>query len=531
MQNWDQWTSDIDEISTENERNYENVVDRLFNYALQEPRTPTEIEQKTAYGGWTQLTSPTMQPPREWSDAYTVATEMGEEAEDFIKKYTTDAITTFKNEVNQKYPDALLNTEQKAEKQRFIAEQELRIQENLDRSQGIGLASHTIALGNQRLIPEIMSGLNNRLEVTGAIAEREKQYEIAKDTSTATTAIKNAVQGMDGPGMGHGLLPSTETLNSLGTNYYQYVQGQKQQQAFAMTPEQYIDAIGRENVIDSVNQKRVDDYKNTDAFTELMRGMVGLPERPEVDGGGEFGAVQDFADVFESQLRAVPGSIDNQKDALEATMLSFQGQGITPMGDFAPFSGMRMDKFGQPIYESGPEFLQNLSLYPWQVQEMVNYAQNRPPSDIVAERFGAAGPPSPPSNIFGQKETRYFTSGGETPMHVVGGQLVPDMSKVRSVQLPSGPFKVSTPYLPSTEVLRPEPPPPPNITTEPYFNLGFNPIASSVQEPQAEFDPYPQSNIFGINNYDPDQYGKFSPYTRPWQGGRDIVEVRFGHKL
>ena len=121
MQNWDQWTSDIDEISSENERNYENVVDRLFNYALQEPRTPTEIEQKTAYGGWRQLTSPTMQPPRQWSDAYTVATEMGEEAEDFIKKYTTDAITTFKDEVNQKYPDALLTTEQQAEKKKFIA--------------------------------------------------------------------------------------------------------------------------------------------------------------------------------------------------------------------------------------------------------------------------------------------------------------------------------------------------------------------------------------------------------------------------
>jgi hypothetical protein len=358
---------------------------------------------------------------------------MGEEAEDFIKKYTTDAITTFKNEVNQKYPDALLNTEQKAEKQRFIAEQELRIQDNLDRSKGMGLPSHTVALGNERLIPEIMSGLNNRLEVTGAITEREKQYAIAKDTSTATTAIQNVIQGMAGPGMGHGLLPSTETLNSLGTDYYQYVQGQKRQQAFAMTPEQYIDAIGRENVIGAVNQKRVDDYKNTDAFTELMRGMVGLPERGKVDGGGEFGAVEDFGKEFVRQLSAMPGAIDNPNDALEATRLSFQGQGITPMGDYAPFSGMRMgvDEEGNPapIYESGMQFLQNLWQYPIEVQQMVGYAQNRPASNIVAERFGS-GPPTLPPNIFGQKETRYFTPGGETPMHVVDGQLVPDMSKV-----------------------------------------------------------------------------------------------------
>ena len=98
-----------------------------------------------------------------------------------------------------------------------------------------------------------------------------------------------------------------------------------------------------------------------------------------------------------------------------------------------------MDKFGQPIYESGPEFLQNLSLYPWQVQQMVNYARNRPALDIITERFGGVAP-SPPSNIFGEKQTQYFTDDGEIPMHVVDGKLIPNMKEVKSVEVPVGPF-------------------------------------------------------------------------------------------
>ena len=88
-------------------------------------------------------------------------------------------------------------------------------------------------------------------------------------------------------------------------------------------------------------------------------------------------------------------------------------------------------------------------------------------------------------------DTRYTAKDGVTPMKVENRKQVVDMDKVTKHQVPSGPWTPSPGYTPPDNT-------PPNITTEPYFDLGYNAIQTSVPEPQEEFDPYPQNNIFGF---------------------------------
>ena len=430
----------MDDISSEREFDFSNIADRLFGYTTLIPRTPEDFELKQLYGGWIDLPNPNMESPTDWSNRFNLEQMSLAEQEAYLKKHTEDVFTTFENRIKFLHPDANLTDAEKKARNSFIADGKIAIQNSMD-SMYSGANEATRALSNEMLISQFTDEIPNVIEQAKIDFDLKTHHDTIKTTSDARDQISNAIQSMPERGMGHGRLPSKEALDRLADNYYQHVQQQKDANRPFLSSEEFINIMDRTSIVDLVNQQRVSDYKDTDAFKELIRNTVGLPERPSSQGGGEYGAVTSLGKQFESLLRNVPGSVDKPGLASDYVLQSIYGSGvgITPMGDFAPFSGMRMDQFGQPIYESGPEFLQNLSLYPWQVQQMVNYARNRPALDIITERFGGVAP-SPPSNIFGEKQTQYFTDDGEIPMHVVDGKLIPNMKEVKSVEVPVGPF-------------------------------------------------------------------------------------------
>ena len=516
----------MDDISSEREFDFGNIADRLFGYTTLIPRTPEDFELKQRYGGWIDLANPNMESPTDWSNRFDLQQMSEVEQEEYLKKYTEDVFSTFEKRIKNNYPDVKLTAEEKKARDILIADGKIAIQNSMD-SMYSGANEATRALSNEMLISQFTDEIPSVIEKARVEFDLKTHHDTIKTTSDARTQLSNAIQSMPETGMGHGRLPSAEALDRLADNYYQHVQQQKDANRPFLSSEEFINVMDRTKLVDLVNQQRVSDYKDTDAFKELIRNTVGLPERPESQGGGEYCAVTDLGKMFESLLRNVPGSVDRPGAASDYVLQSIygSGEGITPMGDFAPFSGMRMDQFGQPIYESGPEFLENLSLYPWQVQGMVHYARNRPALDIVSERFGGVAP-SPPSNIFGEKQTQYFVDDGEPPTKTIDGHQVLNMDAVRTVDVPAGPFTASTPYLSTSGTEKPisEALPPPNITTEPYLNLGFNAIQTSIPEHQLrqeEFVPYPQNNILGLGDYDQQRWGEFSPYTsRPGSGYR-----------
>ena len=449
----------MDDISSEREFDFSNIADRLFGYTTLIPRTPEDFELKQLYGGWIDLPNPNMESPTDWSNRFNLEQMSLAEQEAYLKKHTEDVFTTFENKIKFLHPDANLTDAEKKARNSFIADGKIAIQNSMD-SMYSGANEATRALSNEMLISQFTDEIPSVIEQAKINFDLKTHHDTIKTTSDARTQISNAIQSMPERGMGHGRLPSAEALDRLADHYYQHVQQQKDANRPFLSSEEFINIMDRTSLVDLVNQQRVSDYKDTDAFKELIRNTVGLPERPSSQGGGEYGAVTSLGKQFESLLRNVPGSVDKPGLASDYVLQSIygSGEGITPMGDFAPFSGMRMDEFGQPIYESGPEFLQNLSLYPWQVQGMVHYARNRPALDIVTERLGGVAP-SPPSNIFGEKQTQYFTDDGEIPMHVVDGKLIPNMKEIRSVEVPAGPFTSAV----SPELLKgmPEPEPTP----------------------------------------------------------------------
>ena len=116
IENFDQFEAALDTVSTETEKNFANIVDKLVNKATGPERTPEQRADKAQYGGWEFINDPKMFPPNKWSDNYILEQESGEELEELQKTYIEDIAETFKKQIDELYPDDLLpNDEAKNE--------------------------------------------------------------------------------------------------------------------------------------------------------------------------------------------------------------------------------------------------------------------------------------------------------------------------------------------------------------------------------------------------------------------------------
>ena len=343
--------------------------------------------------------------------------------------------------------------------------------------------------------------------------------------SKVQTAIKAFIE--DPNNFGSGAAVDTATLNELVTEYRRLVieadatgMPVPDINAFMSQWNQQRTADGVPTLGQSVAAKYFGDYTADETRLDTIRTNLNLgPERPtdrRLFPTGDYGAVRQIDIEKQKLFKENPSLLmtaAGRKQVDDQVRNMFAGYGMTPSGDLAEWSGTYRDPVtGELKFAQGQDFVDNINNFDPITQYLFARAGTAynpgfvSPAEMFAIQRGS-GVPSLPSWLFGSTgmDTRYTTKDGITPMKVVDGKQVVDMDKVTKHRVPSGPWTPSPGYTPPDNT-------PPNITTEPYFDLGYKAIQTSVPEPQEEFDPYPQNNIFGINNYDPDQYGKFTPY-------------------
>ena len=118
---WDTIKAQLDEVSSENEKNFANVADKLVNAATDDESTPTKQIKKAQYGWLEDITNPNMRSPKNFKAAYEVRTS--EDVGDLVEK-PGDLL---EKQIKELFPDDLLTPAQKTERGKLIAEGRLQL--------------------------------------------------------------------------------------------------------------------------------------------------------------------------------------------------------------------------------------------------------------------------------------------------------------------------------------------------------------------------------------------------------------------
>ena len=370
----------------------------------------------------------------------------------------------------------------------------------------------------------------DRIWEAEAVKDRNKKREDARKTAfgklDTNSKVQTAIKAFIEDNIGSGAAVDTLTLNELTSQYRKLVieadatgMPVPDINAFMGQWDQQRLADGVPTLYETVAEKYFGDYTADTTRLDSIRTDLNLgadlPTDQALFPTGDYGAVGQV-DRKKQELFAENPSLlmtaAGRKQVDEQAREFFAGYGMTPSGDLAEWSGTYRDPVtGEIKFAQGQDFVNNISKFDPATQYLFQRAGTayNPGWFSAAEMFKAQRgvmPPALPSGLFGSTgmKTQYFTDEGKTPMKVQNGEQVVDMSKVRSHQIGAGPMGPSPGYVaPNTA--------PPNITNEPYFDLGYNPIRSSVSQPQPEFNPYPQGNILGgvpgLGGYNPEQWG------------------------
>ena len=235
-----------------------------------------------------------------------------------------------------------------------------------------------------------------RLQGIDAASEAESSYTKMSTPTNFSTAVDTYIQGKFGIGQ-QGTI-STERKNQMASQLWSMFQSAQQSGQAAPNANSTLDEMFGSYLGDMQTEKRAEDAVSDKLPEEWAKNFLGLPEKNALDQDiSDFEAKEKLAGRIGDVLDDYPGFVDNPEIAAQSAMY---GYGVTPMGELKPFTAQRVDPItGMRIQESGAELMQNLHMYPGFVQNVVNYAQNRPQGDIVS---GWGNETALPWQLFGQ---------------------------------------------------------------------------------------------------------------------------------
>ena len=227
-------------------------------------------------------------------------------------------------------------------------------------------------------------------------SETESSYTKMATPKNFSDAVDTYIQGQFGIGQ-QGTI-STERKNQMASALWSRFQSTQQSGQAAPNANSALDAMFGAYLGDMQTEKRAEDAVTNKLPEEWAENFLGLPDKNALGQPiSGFNAKEKLAGRIDEALDMYPQFVDNPEAAAQSAMY---GYGVTPMGDLKPFTAQRVDPItGMMIRESGAELMQNLHMYPGLVQNIVNYAQNRPQGDIVS---GWGNETALPWQLFGQ---------------------------------------------------------------------------------------------------------------------------------
>ena len=413
---WDTIKRQLDDVSSENEKNFANVADKLVNAATDDDSTPAGRTKKAEFGWLEDIANPNMQSPENFKSAYQV---MGSEN---VTELVENPGKLLEEQIKELFKDDLLTDAQKTERNRIIAEGQLTLlsQKNAMGRLGWDDAGMGEAGMNQAHIDHIVGTVSDRLQEAKAQADAKKAQEEYATNQASADAITSA-QGV------------TQAENWVRTRFGSKVDGTD------------LDT----DISKDLKSKMADEW--VWASQQMILNGLGPPPLdsvfgqfiPDLMGGGMDQAVAEQA-IENPDLMSNP---------VIHAKTSASGYGMTPSGEVAEFgtyidprTGDRIggatyidpntgqiavDAYGNPVKLSGQDLL-NAALDPnspidWLTRASTITAATASPG-YIANMGKQGAPPSPPAHWFeGQvadmsglypyaKDTTWDTGADYNPM-------------------------------------------------------------------------------------------------------------------
>ncbi len=438
IENFDQFEAALDTVSTETEKNFANIVDKLVNKATGPERTPEQRADKAQYGGWEFINDPKMVPPNQWSDNYILEQESGEELEELQKTYIEDIAETFKKQIDELYPDDLLpNDEAKNEKKRLIAEGQLQLRQNVNNANP-ALGPQTTILVNRQIIADLARQAESRISQSGQQgliqqAEKERQTSLEKVNTggKAKTAVTNFLEQWHGVDTEIPDYAKTIMADKLLKSY-------TVASAFGMGAPDHDEVLSQyDEFIPNWRQRAATD---TDEVARNVLGIGGFtPGDPELSGRLDE-SVESISKGISQRLEGDPfsGMLAQDEGANFMQILGLSPTGTLgilpqPTGLTSPdfFSGMS----GEPGYVSPGA--PGIGSYPEAVQALAGYD----PVQSIMQQYDPSRPPMPGAGFFTAGQGIEGIGGrGVIPIRDYAGELGPMLEQMLAGQEPTPEF-------------------------------------------------------------------------------------------
>ncbi len=437
MENYNQFEAALDTVSTETEKSFANIVDKLINKATGPEDTPEQRRDKAQYGGWEFINDPKMLPPNQWSDKYVLDQEEGEDRELVEKTYIEDVTDTFAEQINNLHPDALLTPEAIDEKKRLIAEGQLQLRQNLA-SDRLSRNPDSMILANKGLISSLISEAQPRINQStqqGLIqqAEKERQDALEKVNTggKAKTAVTNFLEQWYGVDTEIPDYAKTIMADDLLKSY-------TVASAFGMGAPDHDEVLSRyDEFIPNWRQRAATD---TDEVARNVLGIGGFtPGDPELSGRLDE-SVESISKGISQRLEGDPfsGMLAQDEGANFMQILGLSPTGTLgilpqPTGLTSPdfFSGMS----GEPGYVSPGA--PGIGSYPEAVQALAGYD----PVQSIMQQYDPSRPPMPGAGFFTAGQGIEGIGGrGVIPIRDYAGELGPMLEQMLAGQEPTPEF-------------------------------------------------------------------------------------------
>ena len=435
MENYDQFEAALDTVSTETEKNFANIVDKLVNKATGPERTPEQRADKAQYGGWQFINDSEMVPPNQWSDNYILEQELGEDFEELQKTYIEDIAETFKKQIDELYPDDLLpNDEAKNEKKRLIAEGQLQLRQNVNPA----LSPETIIQANRQIIADLAGQAEFRIGQSGQQgliqqAEKERQTSLEKVNTggKAKTAVTNFLEQWHGVDTEIPDYAKTIMANDLLESY-------TVASAFGMGAPDHDRVLSQyDEFIPNWRQRSATD---TDEVARNVLGIGGFtPGDPELSDRLDE-SVESISKGISQRLEENPfsGMLAQDEGANFMQILGLSPTGTLgilpqPTGLTSPdfYSGMS----GEPGY--APPGAPGIGSYPEAVQALAGYD----PVQSIMQQYDPSRPPMPGAGFFTAGQGIEGIGGrGVIPIRDYAGELGPMLEQMLAGQEPTPEF-------------------------------------------------------------------------------------------
>lgn len=438
MENYNQFEAALDTVSTETEKNFANIVDKLVNKATGPEDTPEQRRDKAQYGGWQFINDPKMVPPNQWSDNYILEQESGEELEELQKTYIEDIAETFKKQIDELYPDDLLpNDEAKNEKKRLIAEGQLQLRQNVNNANP-ALGPQTTILVNRQIIADLARQAESRISQSGQQgliqqAEKERQTSLEKVNTggKAKTAVTNFLEQWHGVDTEIPDYAKTIMADRLLKSY-------TVASAFGMGAPDHDEVLSQyDEFIPNWRQRAATD------IDEVARNVLGIggftPGDPELSGRLDESA-KAISKGISQRLEGNPfsGTLAQDEGANLMQILGLSPTGTLgmlpqPTGLTSPdfFSGMS----GEPGY--APPGTPGIGSYPEAVQALAGYD----PVQSIMQQYDPSRPPMPGAGFFTAGQGIEGIGGrGVIPIRDYAGELGPMLEQMLAGQEPTPEF-------------------------------------------------------------------------------------------